>query len=387
MRFKIFFLFLLTATAGQGQAVNSINFNYLYNSQGEVNLQLHPVVRGDSITVFYLLKANNPSATSYLVQWEKKDSYSQRQGGIILPLDTVVLTQGWVEGKFKFRKPEKPWILMAKVTNKASAKSWFFVKQIEAHYPVNGVLERTGLIQWTSYVSPAARYKVRAGHSGKPVRFSYYKDYFPTPSPPFVDKEFKMDKFLFPDSTFNVSAGQDIGPFTQDGLYLAQEDTLSAEGFCFLVKRDPYPKYNTLADLKGPLLFVTTREENDQIGAAGEDKAKFDRVILSITNDKERAKTFMRNYFKRVEYANYFFTTYKEGWKTDRGMIFIVFGAPDEVMLNAQQEVWAYKNSRIQFTFTKSGSVYGPDHFVLIRDKDYAETWYLTVDLWRKSRF
>jgi hypothetical protein len=68
-------------------------------------------------------------------------------------------------------------------------------------------------------------------------------------------------------------------------------------------------------------------------------------------------------------------------------MIFLVFGAPDKVMLNDQQEVWAYSGAGVQFTFNKVGSVYAPDHYVLIRDKDYAEAWYMTVDLWRKSRF
>jgi len=375
------------AIAGYGQAVNSINFNYLYNLQGEVSLQLNPVVSTDSITVYFVLKANNPSNNRYVLQWEKKDSYSQHQGAIIVPHDTVGLSQGWLEGKIRFLKPEKPWVLMVKVQNAVTKKSWYFIRQIESHYPVNGYLEMNGLKQWSTYHAAEGKFVVLGSSTHKPLHFSYYRDDFPTPSPPFADKELKMDRFLFPDSMFVVQPDQSIGPFQHEGLYLAQEDTLSSVGFAFLIKKDPYPKYNKLADLKGPLLFVTTREENDQIGAAGEDKAKFDKVILGITGDKDRAKTFMRNFFKRVEYANAFFTSFKEGWKTDRGMVFIVFGAPDEVMLNGQQEVWSYRAANLRFTFNKAGSVYSPDHWVLIRDKDYAEYWYSTVDLWRKSRF
>ena len=349
-------------------------------------MQLHQVKQRDSIVVFYSVKSTNASATHYILQWERKDSYNQRQGGLILPHDSVILVNGRAEGKFVFPKPQKPWVLVAKVMGKAGVL-WVAFKQIEAHYPVNGYLEKDGEKQWLPYRSLTSRYVVRGSGSGKPIRFSFYKDAFPTPSPPFAEKEFKMDRFLFPDSTFSIDPGNEIGPFTKEGLYLAQEDTLSSEGFSFIVKKDPYPKYNKLGDLKGPLLFVTTRDENDAIGAAGEDKSKFDKVILDITNDKERAKNFMRNYFRRVEYANQFFTSYKEGWKTDRGMIFIVFGAPDEVGVSGQQEIWAYKNPRIQFAFTKAGSVYHPDHFVLVRDKQYTEDWYVTVDLWRKSRF
>ncbi|MBY0433080.1 MAG: GWxTD domain-containing protein, partial [Cyclobacteriaceae bacterium] len=343
MRRITLLLFLITTTiAGYGQSVSSINFNYWYNLQGEVTVDLRPVRQRDSIAVFYELTTTTKNQTSYTLQWEKRDSYNQRMGGIILPADSVVLQNGKVKGSFRFAKPEKPWLLAVKVTNPNTGKNWYFFKQIEAHYPVNGYQEQGGEKRWRSYISSAGSYTVRGSGFGKPIHFSYYKDNFPTPSPPFADKELKMDRFLFPDSTFSITPGNTIGPFKKPGLYLGQEDTLSAEGFSFLVMNDPYPRYNKLGDLKGPLLFVTTREENDKIGLAGEDKAKFDKVVLEITGDKERAKNFMRNYFKRVEFANYFFTSYKEGWKTDRGMIFMVFGAPDEVLVNGQQEIWGY---------------------------------------------
>ncbi len=379
-------LFFITAV-GHAQSVSSINFNYLYNLQGEVYMGMHPVAHGDSVTLYYTLESINTIPTTYLMQWEKKDSYSQRQGGIIIPNDTIKLNGRAVEGKFTFLKPEKPWLLVAKVTNESTSKSWMFFRQIESHFPVNGFLEKNGVKQWSPFTSGDGKYVVHGSGSGKPIHFSFYIDNFPTPSPPFADKELKTDRFLFPDSTFSILPGREVGPFKREGLYLAQEDTTSAEGFSFMVKKSPYPKYNKLAELKGPLLFVTTREENDKLGDADEDKTKFDKVILDITNDKERAKSFMRSYFKRVEIANLFFTSYKEGWKTDRGMIFIVFGAPDEIAVNGQQEIWAYKNPRQQFVFTKAGSVYNPDHYVLIRDSQFTESWYQTIDLWRKSRF
>lgn len=377
---------LLTVLPAAGQAVNSINFNYWYDPLAEVILQLKPVHHGDSIEVFYRLKCNNAVATSYLLKWEKRDSFSQRQGSALQPTDTLSLTNEWRDGRFIFGKAVKPWLLVVKVINIATGKSWFFFRQIEAHHPVNGYLEEGKDKQWSSYVTAEARYTVRGSGSGKPIHISYYKDRFPTPSPPFVVKEIKMDRFLFPDSTFTVLPDTQLGPFTHEGLYLAQEDTAAAEGFSFIAKRAPYPRYNKLGDLKGPLLFVTTKEENDALGLAGEDKAKFDKVILDITKDKDRARTFMRNYFKRIEYANFYFTSFKEGWKTDRGMIFAIFGRPDEVQVDGQYEVWSYKNPRQSFSFAKAGSVYHPDHSVLVREKGYTEYWYQTIDLWRKSR-
>ena len=148
-----------------------------------------------------------------------------------------------------------------------------------------------------------------------------------------------------------------------------------------------YPRFSSITDLAQPLLYVTTPEEFNEINLAGNDKARFDKVILDMTGDRDRAKTFMRSYFRRVELANHYFTSYKQGWKTDKGMIYLIFGLPDEVSLNDGTETWFYKSTRSRFTFVKRGSVYAPDHYVLLRDKRFTEAWFSTIDLWRKSRF
>ncbi len=139
---------------------------------------MHPVVQGDSIALYW--KMETPTViTSYVIQWEKKDSYSQRQGGIIAPHDTVTMIGGVTAGKFTFAKPEKPWVIVAKVTNPESGKSWMFFRQIEAHFPVNGYLEKNGVKQWPAYTNGEGKYVVHGSGSGKPVHFSFYKDNFP----------------------------------------------------------------------------------------------------------------------------------------------------------------------------------------------------------------
>lgn len=65
----------------------------------------------------------------------------------------------------------------------------------------------------------------------------------------------------------------------------------------------------------------------------------------------------MEEYYRRVEYANKSFGHYSEGWKTDRGMIYIRFGAPDNVdrhpfdMNTKPYEVWYYYELERQFVF------------------------------------
>src|SRR5690606_17413470 len=150
------------------------------------------------------------------------------------------------------------------------------------------------------------------------------------------------------------------------GLYLVQTDTNSTKGYAFRVEED-YPRLAKIESLADPLIYICTKQEFDRIKAAKGDKKAFDRVILSITRDAERAKTFMRSYFRRVELANTFFTSYKEGWKTDRGMIYIIFGLPDQIYRFTDREVWTYKNNQYKasFDFVKSSTLFDPENYVL----------------------
>lgn len=65
----------------------------------------------------------------------------------------------------------------------------------------------------------------------------------------------------------------------------------------------------------------------------------------------------MEEYYSRVEYANKNFKHYIEGWKTDMGMVFIIFGSPNNVdrhpfdINSKPYEVWYYYQINRQFVF------------------------------------
>ncbi len=390
MRKLLTILLFLITVSGFGQAVGTLNLNYLYNPQNEVDLQLKLVKGQKQIFVYYSLQVATAqfTAENCSITWERRDSFSQREGTEIIPeeIQTPLIADGKKTGILSFPLPDKPWLLLAKVSNLPASKSWIYFKTIEANYPVNGYLTgATGIVNKT-YLSSKNDYTIHGSGNGKSLRVSFYKNVFNPASPPFVESESKVDRFLFHDSTFTIDDEKKIR-FTSPGLYLLQEDTMVAEGIAFRCTHDAYPKYTRVEDLVNPLIYVCAKEEFDELKRAKSDKAKFDKVILDITKDKERAKNFMRSYFRRVELANQYFSSYKEGWKTDRGMIYLIYGAPDEVIKTAQNETWNYNYPKQSFTFVKTGSVYDPDYFVLIRERRFTETWFNTIDLWRKSRF
>ncbi len=71
----------------------------------------------------------------------------------------------------------------------------------------------------------------------------------------------------------------------------------------------------------------------------------------------------MNEYYKRVAYANIHFDSFIDGWETDMGMIYIIFGPPDEIdrfMVQQRQEpyeTWHYY--RIQESFIFVGDNFG----------------------------
>jgi len=216
---------------------------------------------------------------------------------------------------------------------------------------------------------------------------SYYEDDFPAAVPAFSEGMARVARSMKVDSTFNILVNQEIS-LSKPGLYLVQKDTSSIEGLAFRAQ-DDYPRLAKVESLADPLIYICTKQEFEKVKAAKGDKKAFDRVILNITGNTERAKNLMRNYFKRVEWANSFFTSYKEGWKTDRGMIYILFGLPEEVYKFSDREVWNYKSPslKVTFNFVKSSTLFDPENYVLIREKKFQETWYEKVDLWRNARF
>jgi len=370
------------------QSVANLNINYWYDTQSEVTFELKPIRLQNSIEVYYTLSLQLSSYTldSYSITWEKRDYYSQRNSEVLTPEIQDLSTSSSRKGKLSFAVPEKPWLLMAKVKNNSTGHNWTYFSLIEPKFPVNGYLKSGSDVVTKNFVEGGKPYTVMGSGSEKPLNVFYYKERFPAGSPPFAEKETKVDRFMFADSSFSITSGSSL-LLKKQGLYLIQEDTNSAEGFAFRAQDNTYPRFTKMDDLTEPLVFVCTKEEYDELLVANNEKPKFDKVILDITKDRDRAKNFMRSYFKRVESANYYFTSYKEGWKTDRGMIYLIFGVPDEVSRNDNNEIWYYKNFQSRFTFIKTGTVYDPNNYVLLRDKRFTEKWYNTIDLWRKSRF
>jgi GWxTD domain-containing protein len=377
---RLVLLFVIVSSVACAQPLRDINYRYLYDPDQPILLEIKPVRAGATWEIFYKLQKRDTVTTGLSAEWSIRNTLGDKEGTVISSV-----TGNAEAGKVTLPVSASVQVLVAKIISSGTNKAWYFYKILDPKYPVNGWLSAAGEAVAAQYIKGGHVYTLHGAGQTKVI--AYYRDTFPAAVPAFSEALGRVSPALKVDSTFNIT-GEEGVTFSQQGLYLVQTDTTSAEGYAFRVQND-YPRLTKLESLADPFIYVCTRQEFDRLKVARGDKKAFDKVILSITGDAERAKKFMRSYFRRVELSNQFFTSYKEGWKTDRGMIYIIFGVPDEVYKFNDREVWNYKNSsfKASFEFVKSPTLFDPDNLVLVRERKFQETWYEVIDLWRNARF
>ncbi len=215
----------------------------------------------------------------------------------------------------------------------------------------------------------------------------YFLRNFPLPPPPFsYDTRTSFDYRA--DSVFSVSG---IISLKKVGFYHLQTDSSGRDGctlFCF---PDGYPQVKTTQQMLEPLRYLTTRSEYAALDTALSLRRAIDSYWLERANgNEERARLLIRKYYGRVQLANRLFSSYTEGWKTDRGMIYIVFGPPNVIYRYSNSETWIYgtENSptALNLLFVRVDNPFTPNDYSLTRSPVYEPHWYRAVDFWRQGR-
>ena len=166
----------------------------------------------------------------------------------------------------------------------------------------------------------------------------------------------------------------------------------------FAVREPDFPQLTEVDDLIEALAYLTSDRELALIrgGATVADRRmRFDAFWGSLFNDRVAAADVIRLYYERVEEANLLFTTYKEGWKTDRGMVYILLGPPEFVETTPTQETWHYafgrRDALATFDFERASSYEAStrgafESWVLARTGAYEATWRQAIRRWREGQ-
>jgi GWxTD domain-containing protein len=174
-------------------------------------------------------------------------------------------------------------------------------------------------------------------------------------------------------------------------LFFLSTDSVSFQKSSAVVVENGFPNSSSYMDMIEPIGYIATKEEMSQMLFSINKRVDFERFWISKAGSKERAKRLIEEFYKRVSTANKVFTSYKEGWKTDKGMIYLIFGSPDEVRITDEKEIWVYTKDNstlpITFAFRKIEDSPSANHYVLQRSLGYKMIWHSAVETWRSGRY
>jgi GWxTD domain-containing protein len=107
--------------------------------------------------------------------------------------------------------------------------------------------------------------------------------------------------------------------------------------------------------------YILTNEERLQL--KGKSKKEKEALFYSVWKKRDQTpeteyNELMEEYYGRIWYANEHFDSWQPGWETDLGMIYILFGPPDEIQrtnpstsTSSLFQLWSYYQINKQFVF------------------------------------
>jgi GWxTD domain-containing protein len=220
------------------------------------------------------------------------------------------------------------------------------------------------------------------------LNVKYYKSDFMPAAPPQTSVG-ESHGALKPDSVWQIPfGGKAVFASNRVGIYRFQTDTTINQGYALIDFGKNFPIFQYSQQMLEALKYLLSTDEYQQMTSAPNKKLELDNFWLKAGGTEDKARELIRIWYSRATYANYYFSSYTEGWKTDRGMIYMVFGPPQTVNKTDGAERWIYSNRTgkiLNFIFVKKQNPVSDNYFVLQRDLSYRNYWYNAVDSWRSG--
>lgn len=415
--FKLLLLipFLTVHSCGSKRGFQAHNINYVYNTK---DLALRPNFKvfhvNDSLTkVYYRVNSNNllymregegqPYKASFSLHYSLVPSFE-----MVNILDSGQFTFvdrenappkkaiiGSFEVKTNANAPEETVlrILMTDKNRQVNFENFLRLKKSETISSQKFLMKDTlGNILFKNHIPSNIPFIIDRGSIPALKYFvSFYKRDFPLALPPYssnAPESFELD----PDTSFFVDADSKI-TLPENGFYHFRIDTSSWDGFTVYSFYNEFPFIAKKEHLGPPLRYLTTKREFEKIAVssnANSQKKTVDEFWLDRAGSMERSKILINAFYSRIQEANIYFSSYLEGWKTDRGIIYVVYGPPDKVYRSTSGEAWVYgeESSSLSyyFNFLKVSNPFSDNDFSLSRSSTYRYGWGQAIESWRNGR-
>ncbi len=214
----------------------------------------------------------------------------------------------------------------------------------------------------------------------------YNENERPLALPPFVDEDQYMPE-LKADTSFRLAFKDGIAELQveAEGLYTISQnnDTVSKVAALYYF-HEGFPYIEDDYQMLLPLRYLTTGEEYEALKLYSEPSGAVDIFWTEMAGTPMRGRQVVDRFYNNIEKSNKYFTTWKEGWKTDRGMIYSVFGPPDYMAKTNGSERWVYyekwKMPRVEFNFSRIDAPLNMTCFEMSRNEEYRNIWFQVID-------
>jgi GWxTD domain-containing protein len=267
------------------------------------------------------------------------------------------------------------------------------------NFSAQGHFEKNQLFNPVVRVNEYLNLVYSRGHTDS-LYITYYRPFREFPDPP---------SMLLPEKTLDYEpervvavAYSDTMPmmFPREGIYLCSVSRKIKDGFTFLNFGLNFPSMTSPEAMIEPLVYIASQDEVSDLRSALKPKAALDEFWINCGGNIDKSRELIRIYYTRVLYSNYYFTSYKEGWRSERGMIYIIYGPPDKVYKTAEGESWGYRKPVIKsswggrysveeeylfFNFKKKEIIFSDNDYYLSRSETLVTYWDKAVASWRKG--
>lgn len=253
------------------------------------------------------------------------------------------------------------------------------------YWKTNGELQTTPLLTQDNITLNTRQDRINT------FKIDQYNDVFGLARPPFANGMTRKFDYM-PDQLLETKWVDGVASVSlpDTGFLFIHSDTAQKTGFALFRFNNDYPVITTGQGLLKPLRYLTTKEEFKWLSEHENPKSAIEKFWIEKCGNQDRAREIIKQFYSRVHDANRFFSSYVEGWKSDRGMIFLVFGPPSYIKKRSDSEIWMYGDQhalqQISFTFYKMNNPLSSNDFKLERSIDYKSIWHEAISAWRSGR-
>tara|TARA_R110001592_G_scaffold63060_1_gene192991 strand:- start:1843 stop:2997 length:1155 start_codon:yes stop_codon:yes gene_type:complete len=381
--------------------MSSADVSFLYNQDHEFLIDHRLAQDGNRVKVYvrFILNSGVVKISDYEIQYDIRDSYiDERHVNSATRLDSAsLIATGFREFiySFEFEKTPDQSLIVVEVNNMLRNRKFLIDIPIEKSENAQNqpflIFEAQRNVPYFSRfinLDQSVRLVNVFGNDGK-YQIQGVVNNQAVAIPTFDEGRIQASSKIEIDTLYGSIEGEII-KFSTPGYYVINDSKEPSNEMGVLVTDPFYPYFGQFEKMVEPLIFISTNDEFKNLRTARDARTAFeDFVTTRISNGGRIAQDFVKYYYRRVRKSAHLFTSNKDGWKTDRGMVYQIYGNPLQVFRNEKQELWVFSapnGGRIRFNFEIVSEENNLLIHRLIRENKFKDSWVDAVTSWRSGK-